>query len=245
MNQYFRFAKNYKKAFLLAPLLVIVDVFCEIVQPVLMSKIVDTGIQHKDIPYIIQVGGLMVGLSLLAIAANVGNIWYSSQGSVGLVTELRKGSFSKIQEFSFANIDRFNSASLTTRLTNDVNVLQQVVMMALRLLIRGPLMLIFAVVIALRIAPGLGLIIAIAIPVLSTCIFFLLRKGIPYFIQMQGKLHNLNGAVQENLINVRVIKSFVREGFEKKKFAVSNESLMDISIKASSIVALTCLRCNW
>ena len=186
MNQYFRFAKNYKKAFLLAPLLVIVDVFCEIVQPVLMSKILDTGISHKDIdiPCIIQVGVLMVGLSLLAIAANVGNIWYSSQGSVKLVTELRKGLLSKIQEFSFANIDRFNSASLANRLTNDVNVLQQVVMMALRLLIRGPLMLIFAVVITVRTAPGLRLIIAISIPVLSICIFFLLRKGIPYLIRL-------------------------------------------------------------
>ncbi len=238
MKQYFRFAKKYKKAFLLAPLLVIVDVFCEIVQPEMMSRIVDLGIRQKDIPYILRTGGLMLGLSLLAIIGNVGNIWYSSQGSVGFVTELRKGLFGKIQEFSFANIDRFSSASLVTRLTNDVNILQQVVMMSLRLLIRGPLMLIFAVVIAVGIAPGLGLIIAIAIPVLMVSIFFLLRKGIPFFIQMQGKLDKVNGAVQENLINVRVIKSFVREGFEKKKFAVSNEDLMAISIRASSIVAL-------
>ncbi|MDR3716422.1 MAG: ABC transporter ATP-binding protein [Puia sp.] len=238
MKQYFRFVKKYKKAFLLAPLLVMVDVFCEIVQPELMSRIVDLGIQQRDVSYILRTGGLMLALSLLAIIGNVGNIWYSSQGSVGFVTELRKGLFGKIQQFSFANIDRFSSASLVTRLTNDVNILQQVVMMSLRLLIRGPLMLVFAVVIAVRIAPGLGLIIAVAIPVLMVSIFLLLRRGIPYFVQMQGKLDNLNGAVQENLTNVRVIKSFVRESFEKKKFSVSNEELMTISIRASSIVAL-------
>ncbi|HVU97091.1 MAG TPA: ABC transporter ATP-binding protein [Puia sp.] len=219
-------------------MLVIADVICEIVQPEMMSKIVDVGIRQKDLSYIIRTGGLMVGLSLLAILANVGNIWYSSQGSVGFVTGLRKGLFTKIQEFSFANIDRFSSASLVTRLTNDVNILQQVLMMSLRLLIRGPLMLIFAVVIAVRIAPDLALIIAIAIPVLGISIFFLLRRGIPFFIQMQDKLDKVNGAVQENLTNIRVIKSFAREGFEKKKFAVSNEDLMAISIKASSIVAL-------
>lgn len=238
MRQYFRFIKNYKKAFVLAPLLVIADVICEIVQPEMMSKIVDVGIQQKALGYIIRTGGFMVGLSLLAILANVGNIWYSSQGSVGFVTALRKGLFTKIQEFSFGNIDRFSSASLVTRLTNDVNVLQQVVMMSLRVLIRGPLMLVIAVVIAVRIAPDLALIIAIAIPVLGISIFLLLRRGIPFFIQMQDKLDKVNGVVQENLTNIRVIKSFVREGFEKKKFAVSNDDLMAISIKAASIVAL-------
>jgi len=238
MKQYLRFATRYRRAFLLAPLLVLVDVFCEIVQPEMMSKIVDTGILHKDLPYILRTGGLMVGLSLVAIVANIGNIWYSSEGSVGLVTELRKGLFSKIQQFSFANIDRFSSASLVTRLTNDVNVLQQVVMMSLRMLIRGPLMLILAVVIAVRIAPDLALIIAIAIPVLGVSIFFLLRKGIPYFTRMQQQLDRVNGAVQENLTNVRVIKSFVREDFEKEKFGRSNDDLMVISIRAASIVAL-------
>lgn len=238
MKQYFRFVKDYKKAFLLAPLLVIADVACEIVQPEMMSKIVDIGIQHKNLSYIIRTGGFMVGLSLLAILANVGNIWYSSQGSVGLATALRKELFSKIQDFSFSNIDRFSSASLVTRLTNDVNVLQQVVMMSLRLLIRGPLMLIFAVVIAVRIAPDLALIIAIAIPVLGGSIFFLLRRGLPFFIQMQNKLDKVNGVVQEDLTNVRVIKSFVRKDFERNKFAAGNDDLMAISIKASSIVAL-------
>lgn len=238
MKLYFPFAAQYRKAFILAPLLVIVDAFCEIVQPALMSNIVDRGIQHKDLSYIIRMGGIMLLLSLLAIVANVGNIWYSSRASVGFATSLRKGLFGKIQEFSFSTIDRFNSASLVTRLTNDVTVLQQVVMMSLRMLIKSPLMMVFAVIMAIRINAGLAVVIAIAIPTLGLCIFFILRKSLPFFIQMQAKLDNVNGAVQENLTNVRVVKAFVRESFEKSKFALSNEQLRDISIKASGMVVL-------
>src|SRR5665811_1439203 len=147
MKKYFPFFQKYRKVLILAPLLVIVDVVCEIVQPELMSKIVDQGVRLKNLHYIFQTGGIMVGLSLLAIAANVGNIYYSSHASVGFAAELRKNLFNKIQEFSFSNLDRFSSSSLVTRLTNDVNILQDVIMMSLRLLIRGPLMLLFAVVI--------------------------------------------------------------------------------------------------
>jgi len=166
MKKYFPFFLPYKKALILAPLLVIIDVICEIVQPDLMSKIVDNGVSHKDMAYILQVGGIMVVLSIVAIGANIGNIYYSSRASVGFAAELRKGMFGKIQEFSFANLDKFSSASLTTRLTNDVNIVQEVIMMSLRLLIRAPLMLLFAVVIAISINAGLALVIAVSIPVL-------------------------------------------------------------------------------
>jgi len=180
----------------------------------------------------------MIGLSLVAIVGGVGNVYFSSKSSVGFASELRKGLFSKIQEFSFANIDTFSSASLVTRLTNDVNTLQQVAMMSLRLLIRAPLMLICAVIFALQINKELTVIIAIAIPVLSLAIFFILKKGIPYFTKMQQKLDKVNGAIQENLTNIRVVKSFVRSDFEKQKFAVANKDLMDMSVKASTIVVL-------
>jgi ATP-binding cassette subfamily B multidrug efflux pump len=166
MKKYFPYLLKYKKALWLAPLLVIVDVVCEIFQPALMSKIVDKGISQKDLHYILVTGGFMVGLSIIAIAANVGNIYYSSTASVGFSAELRKGMFNKIQEFSFSNIDRFSSSSLTTRITNDVNILQDVIVMLLRLLIRAPLMLLFAVVIAVRINAGLASVIAVAIPVI-------------------------------------------------------------------------------
>lgn len=238
MRKYFPFFLTYKKALILAPLLVIIDVFCEIVQPELMSKIVDTGVGQKNLSYIYQTGGIMVLLSLVAIAANIGNIYYSSHASVGFAAELRKGMFSKIQEFSFSDLDRFSSASLTTRITNDINILQEVIMMSLRLLIRAPLMLLFAVVIAVRINAGLASIIAVAIPVLAITIYVILRRGLPFFEKMQKKLDQVNGVIQENLVNVRVIKSFVREDFEERKFSFTNNELRKIAVKASGTVVL-------
>jgi ATP-binding cassette, subfamily B, multidrug efflux pump len=238
MRKYFPFFLKYKRALLLAPLLVILDVICEIVQPALMSDIVDQGIRQKSLHYILQTGGVMVVLSLLAIAANIGNIYYSSHASVGFAAELRKKLFNKVQEFSFSNLDRFSSASLVTRITNDVNILQEVVMMSLRLLIRGPLMLVFAVVFAIRINSGLASIIAIAIPVLSVSIYFILRRALPFFEKVQIKLDRVNSVVQENLVNIRVVKSFVSEKFEKAKFAIPNDELREMSIKASGLVVL-------
>ena len=225
MKKYFPFFRKYRKVLILAPLLVIIDVVCEIVQPELMSKIVDQGVRLKSLHYIFQTGGIMLLLSIIAIAANIGSIYYSSHASVGFAAELRKGLFNKIQQFSFSNLDRFSSASLVTRLTNDVNILQDVIMMALRLLIRAPLMLLFAVIIAVRINAALASVIAIAIPVLSVSIYFILQRGLPFFVSMQQKLDKVNAAIQENLVNVRVVKSFVREDFEEKKFGCANDDL--------------------
>lgn len=238
MKKYLAFFSPYKKAVFLAPALVIIDVICEIFQPELMSKIVDRGVMQKSLPYVFQTGGLMVALSIIAIAANVGNIYYSSHASVGFAAELRKGLFSKIQQFSFSNLDHFSSASLTTRVTNDVNILQEVIMMSLRLLIRAPLMLLFAIIIAININAGLALVIAVAIPVLGISIYIILSKGLPFFEKMQRKLDKVNAVIQENLVNVRVVKSFVREDFEKKKFGRSNNELREMAVKASGMVVL-------
>ncbi len=215
-----------------------IDVGCEIIQPNLMSRIVDIGVGRKDLDYILHTGLLMVGLSLVAILANVGNIYFSSRASVGFSAELRKGLFNKIQQFSFSNLDQFSSASLVTRITNDVNILQQVIMMSLRLLIRAPLMLLFAIVIAVHINAGLTMVIAVATPVLAVSIYFILRWGLPYFEKMQKKLDWLNTVVQENLVNVRVVKSFVRQDFEARKFGVANNELREIAVRASGMVVL-------
>ena len=238
MKEYFPFFQKYRKALILAPTLVIIDVFCEIVQPKLMSKIVDLGVSQKSLLYVLHTGGIMVALSLVAIAANVGNIYYSSHASVGFAAELRKGIFNKIQKLSVSNIESLSSASLVTRLTNDVNILQEVIMMSLRLMIRAPLMLLFAVLIAISINAGLASIIAIAIPVLAVIIYYILRRGLPFFEKVQRKLDKVNATIQENLVNVRVVKSFVREDFEKKKFGFSNNELREISVKASGTVVL-------
>ena len=238
MRKYIPFISKYKTAIILGPLLAIIDVFGEIVQPMLMSDIVDIGIKNGDVNYILRVGATMIGLSLIAIIGGVGNVYYSSKSSVGFASELRKGLFKKIQEFSFANIDTFSGASLVTRITSDINTLQQVAMMSLRLLIRAPLMLVCAVFFALQVNRELTIVIAVAIPALALAIYLILKKGIPYFTKMQQKLDRVNAAIQENLTNIRVVKSFVRSDFEKEKFAVANKNLMEMSVKASTIVVL-------
>ncbi|MFT3946222.1 MAG: ABC transporter ATP-binding protein [Agriterribacter sp.] len=238
IRNFYPYFKPYKKAFLVIPVFVLIDVVCEISQPRLMSAVVDGGILNKDLHHVLRTGLAMIGLALVAILANLGNIYYSSTASVGFVTSLRRGLFHKIQTFSFADTDYFSSASLTTRITNDANVLQQVLMMSLRMLLRAPLMLIFAVVFAIMINKELALVLAFSIPVLAISIFLLLRKGLPYFIKMQQKVDNVNGTVQENLLNVRVIKAFVRQDYEKEKFEKVNIDLMTIAAKASGIVIM-------
>lgn len=238
MKHYIDIIRKFRRALVLAPLLVMLDVGCEIVQPELMSRIVDRGVRQMDLHYIISIGLFMVFLSLLAIAANVGNIYYSSHAAVGFTAELRESLFRKIQQFSLSNLDKFRSASLVTRITNDVNILQQVIMMLLRQLIRAPLMLLFAVVIAIRINAELASIIGIAIPMLSVCIYYLLRRGMPFFEKMQIRLDRLNTVIEEDLVGVRVVKSFVREGFEIKQFKRSNQDLMEMAVKASGLVVL-------
>lgn len=232
------YTKSFRKAFLIIPFFVVIDVFCEIVQPRLMSIIVDDGILHKDINYILKIGLAMIGLAIVAIVANLCNIYYSAHASVGFATNLRTALFRKIQSFAFADTDYFSSASLTTRLTNDTNMMQQVMMMCLRMLLRAPLMMVFAIIFAVSINKDLSIVMAIALPILALSIFILLRKGLPFFIKMQQAVDRVNSVVQENLLNVRVVKAFVRQDFEKKKFDKVNFNLMDVATKASSIVVL-------
>ncbi len=232
------YTKSFRKAFLIIPFFVVIDVFCEIVQPRLMSIIVDDGILHKDINYILKIGLAMIGLAIVAIVANLCNIYYSAHASVGFATNLRTALFRKIQSFAFADTDYFSSASLTTRLTNDTNMMQQVMMMCLRMLLRAPLMMVFAIIFAVSINKDLSIVMAIALPILALSIFILLRKGLPFFIKMQQAVDRVNSVVQENLLNVRVVKAFVRQDFEKKKFDKVNFDLMDVATKASSIVVL-------
>ena len=236
MKQYWKILLKYKWSLILCPLLVLTFVICETMQPMLMARIVDDGVMLKDIDVITRVGLYMVGISLLGLAANITNVFVSSNASVGFATDLRSRLFRKIQALSFAEIDRFNSASLITRLTTDITRLQMVVLLGLRIMLRSPMMLIMAFVYVVRIDAGLALIVAAAIPVLGVAVYFILKKGFPFFLRTQQKVDNLNGVVRENLINIRVVKSFVREKYESRKFAASNEDLRDVSIRAANII---------
>lgn len=236
MKKYWQILKKYKISLIISPFLVLIFVLCETIQPLLMAKIIDNGVMPRDLSVITQIGGYMILISIVGLIASILNIYVSSHTSIGFGTDLRTKLFNEIQQLSFSDIDRFNSASLITRLTNDISKIQQVILISMRILLRSPLVLFLAIFFVIKINADLALVLIGVIPVLSICIYLILRKGFPLFIKVQQKVDNLNGIVRENLINIRVVKSFVREDFEAKKFANSSEDLRDMVIRASNIV---------
>lgn len=207
--------------------------------PLLMSKIVDIGIPGKDIQYISNIGLIMVTLALVAITGGIFNMWLTSTGSMGFGANLRDALFEKLQKFSFKNIDRYSTASLVTRLTNDVNNLQQTFMMSLRILMRAPMMLIVAFALAYSINAELSVVLAIAIPVLIGFVVIILKLAVSRFTVMQERIDAINRVIQENLIGIRVVKSFVRSDFEIQKFQQANNNFTNSAINAVNIAILS------
>lgn len=236
MKHYWEILKNYKASLLISPVLILITVLCETIQPWFMAKIVDEGVMPKDMSVITETGLYMVGVSILGMIVSIVNVYVSSRASIGFGTGLRTKLFEKIQQLSFSEIDRFDSASLITRLTNDISRIQQVILMSMRLMLRSPLMLVMATFFVFKINPDLAIILMGAIPILGISVFLILRKGVPLFMKVQQKIDQLNAVVRENLINIRVVKSFVREDFESKKFEKSSDELKDMVIKASNVV---------
>lgn len=236
MKKYWQILKRYKGSLVISPLLVLITVLSETIQPMFMAHIIDNGVMKSDLSVITRIGTYMVLISVAGLGFSILNVYVSSRTSIGFGTDLRTVLFNKIQQLSFAEIDKFSPASLITRLTNDISRIQQVVLMAMRLMLRSPLMLIMAVFFVIQINAELALMLIASIPVLSISIYLILRKGFPYFLKVQQKVDQLNGVVRENLINIRVVKSFVREDFEEKKFVRSSEELRDMVIRASDII---------
>lgn len=230
--------KPYKKAVVLSVLFMVVDVIAEILQPLLMARIVGEGIRSANLKYILMTGLLMVALALLSIAAGVGNSIVSAKAGVGFAARLRETLFEKVQSFSFQNLDSFSTASLSTRLTNDVTLMQNTVIMGMRILIRSPLMLIFSVVMAIRMSLSLSVVLAVIVPALLIMVAIILTKAMPLFDLMQGGVDVVNRIVQENVTNMRVVKSFVREEYEKRKFQETNDALMETSLRAMNLVII-------
>ena len=235
MKKYWQILKKYKISLLACPLLVLVSVMCETVQPMYMADIIDNGVMQRDLSVITAVGGKMILISIVGLIFSIANVYVSSHASIGFGTDLT-GLFGKIQQLSFFDIDRFSTASLITRLTSDISRIQQVIMMSMRLMLRSPLMLVMAVFFVVRINLELAGVLLAAIPILGFSVFFILRKGFPFFLKVQQKVDQLNEVVRENLINIRVVKSFVREDFEAHKFKDKSESLRDTVIHASNII---------
>lgn len=226
----------FKKEIAAAALLIALDVLAEVTQPRLMAKIVSEGIEGGSMPSILKTGGLMLLLAVLSVLCGIGNARNSAKAGVGFATALRGGLFAKVQTFSFANIDHFSTASLSTRLTNDVTLLQNTSVMSLRILVRAPLMLGGALIMAITYNARLAMILAVAMPILIISLAVILSIAGKRFDRMQKSVDGLNATVQESLINVRVVKSFVREDHEREKFSAANSNLMNASLSAMNLI---------
>lgn len=225
---------QYKKYAMLTPLLIILEVTCELILPRLMAGIVDVGIAGDNMPYILRNGGIMLLLASISMVCGVTAAKFASTVGQGFGANLRRELFEKVQDFSFADIDRFSSASLITRMTNDVNMLQLLVTMGLRVLTRAPVMLTVALAVAISINARLAVVLMLAVPLMAFSIGVLMKISSRLFGVMQRRIDGLNDTVQENLVAIRVVKAFVRSGYEKTKFMAANDALT----KAALAVAM-------
>ena len=210
----------------------------ELLIPLVMSDIVDIGIANGDQAFILRKGVLMVVMALVSLCFGVGAAICSSTAGQGFGANLRRAEYEHIQEFAFSNIEKFSTASLVTRLTNDVNSMQMSLMMGIRLLVRAPVMLVSALVLSIRISYQLSNVFLVALPLLLVTVAIILVRVGPMFRSLQEKTDALNQVVQENLTGIRVVKSFVREDHEREKFAKRNEDLKGTSLRAFGAVVV-------
>lgn len=238
MKRYWKYIKPYLSAFIIGPILMIVEVVGEVLLPKFMANIINIGAANHDVPYIISMGAVMVLTALFMMAGGVGGAYFAAKAAISFSADLRSDTFQKVQQFSFANLDQYSTGSLVTRLTNDVTQVQNLINMALRMMLRAPGMLIGALIMAFMMNAELALVILVVIPVLVLLIGLIIKTAFPRFNMMQKKLDALNSNIQEVLTNVRVIKSFVRGEYEEEKFARSNEELKESSLSAFNVVIL-------
>ncbi len=238
MFRLFKYLKPYWRVAALAPLLMLVEVSGDLAQPAIMAKIVDQGVAQGNLTLVLKYGLLMVGIASIGLIGGWGCTIASSIASMNFGADLRTETFKKIQEFSFANLDQFKTESLITRLTNDVLQIQHMVLMSLRMMVRAPFLCIGSLIMVFAINIKMALILAVAMPLLFTVVFLIIRKGFPLFNLVQEKLDKVNGVMRENLSGARVIKAFVRADFEKKRFAQANNEQIAINMKASRLMIL-------
>lgn len=253
-------AKKYRFYAIMSPLCIIFEVLIEVTIPLLMSVIVDCGISGQTLTekesfvavllvklgfadkvgteLILATGGLMLGLACISLLCGASAAFFAAKAGMGFGAELRYALFKKVQNFSFSNIDKFSTGSLITRMTTDINMLQMAFMMALRMLIRSPLMFVMAIAMAFDINAKLSLVFVAIAPIMFTLILIVGSAAHKRFKKMFKKYDSFNNSIQENLIAARVVKAFVRAKYEKEKFRVSNDELRDASIFAEKLIIL-------
>lgn len=231
------FLKPYWLPAVLAPLLMVLEVAMDLQQPRYQQILVDVGIAHHDQAFVLQTCLRMIGVAGLGVIGGVGCTIFSTIAALNFGTAIRDRLFTHIQRFSFGNLDRLQTGSLITRLTNDVDQVQEAALMFLRILVRAPLLTIGSLIMALLIAPRLTLLLLVISPLLIAMLFFINRQAHPLFTAMQERLDGVNAIVQENLSGVRVVKAFVRASFENTRFAAANTALSAQTVTAMTMVA--------
>lgn len=235
MKRWYKYIRPYLKYFILGPICMIIEVVGEIIMPKFLAGIINNG-ADKGIGYSISMSALMILVALLMMAGGVGGAYFGGKASVNFAADVRRDMYKKVQGFSFANIDKFSTGSLVTRLTNDVTQMQNFVNMLLRMCLRAPGMLIGALIMAILLKPSLAVVLAVTIPLMLITVVAIIKIGFPRFTVMQERVDALNSDVQENITNVRVVKSFVREEHETKKFKHANRNLKESNISAMRIM---------
>ena len=238
IRRIFSYMGKYKKDAYIAGLCIGIEVVLELLVPFIMADLVDVGVANRDRQYIFQQGALMVFCAVLAMIFGTGSAKYAARAGQGLGAELRKAEYQKLQEFSFANTDKFKTSSLVTRLTSDVTTIQNSVSTGMRPACRAPVMMIAALVLSFSINAELAIAFLVAVPVLGFLLFMIIRSVRPMFSRMQNAIDQVNRVIQENLTAVRVVKAYVRGDYESAKFTEVNQNWRDISEHAFRLTAL-------
>ena len=239
LKRYKKYITPYLSAFVIGPLMMLTEVAGEVMLPKFMSMIINNGVADRNLAYIGKMGALMVLTVLFMAVGGILGAYFSAKASISFTSDMRNDLFRKVQQFSFENIDGYSTGSLVTRLTNDVQQVQNVLMMGLRMALRAPGMFLGALIMAFMMNCQLAVIILIVIPLLLAAIILILKTAFPRFGEMQRRLDRLNSGIQESLTNVRVVKSFVREAHEIEKFSRLNRDLKESSLRALRIVITT------
>lgn len=239
LKRYKKYITPYLSAFVIGPLMMLTEVAGEVMLPKFMSMIINNGVASRNVAYIGKMGTLMVLTVLFMAVGGILGAYFSAKASISFTSDMRNDLFRKVQQFSFENIDGYSTGSLVTRLTNDVQQVQNVLMMGLRMALRAPGMFLGALIMAFMMNRQLAVIILSVIPLLLAAILLILKTAFPRFGEMQRRLDRLNSGIQESLTNVRVVKSFVREDHEIEKFSKLNDDLKESSLRALRIVITT------
>lgn len=232
-----KYIKPYWKAALLGPLLMVLEVSMDLLQPKLMAQIVDQGVLAGNLDEIRRTGLMMLVTSLIGMIGGVGCGIFSTIAAMRFGADLREAVFNKVQRFSFRNLEKMHTASLITRLTNDVSQVQLFVQMLLRMMVRSPFLAVGSLILAFTISWKLAMILVVVVPVLFTVVAVITRKGFPLFAKVQKRLDRMNTVLQENLAGIRVVKAFVRSDYETKRFTEANDDYMAVALRANVMMA--------